>query len=244
MTRLEDIFEKEFIKLKTIDTINQNFLLEHENQLKKVFGFVFSINYLRNRVETKKYFSKDYNKAFSLLLETTYSLLSGQCRSALLLLRASQEANYRFVLEREREFINSIDSSVTFQPLNYRFVETKQKFMSDLQPYVDPEDFKEYYLSIERNLTLYKKLSGIAHLGTQNEPVVSVEYFSHLYEDTLINKSEYFNLFNSVLREMFIIIFYMVRQSLNKWDTYVLYDLLNIMFGKKKSETLINTIKK
>ncbi|WP_439196791.1 hypothetical protein [Bacillus velezensis] len=130
--RLEDIFQREFEKMKILDGIKQQFLLTNENKMKKIFGYIFSINYFKNKIETRNYFGSEFNMSFSLLLESIYALFTGQCRSALLLLRSAQEANYKFVLEREREFMLNNNSSISFDPLDFRFVETKRKFINDL----------------------------------------------------------------------------------------------------------------
>ncbi|MGP4065810.1 hypothetical protein ACTWPF_12865 [Oceanobacillus sp. M65] len=244
MSNLKDIFEDEFTKIKNIDGIKEPFIINNEKEIKQVFGYVFIINYLKNKVETKKYFSTEFNMTFSLLLESTYALFSGQCRSSLLLLRSAQEANYKFVLERERQNMLVNDPLLIFEAIDYRFLETRRKFLSDLHNCVDKTDFKEYYKSIERNLTYYKQLSGVVHSGSKNLPVMSVEFFSNLYEDTILDKDKFFDLFCSVLNEVFLLNFFLVRESLIHWDYYALYDLLRIVLGKKRSNTLIGIIKK
>ncbi|WP_176345210.1 hypothetical protein [Priestia aryabhattai] len=241
--RLDDVFQKEFEKIKKLDGIKQEFVLTNESEIRKIFGYIFSINYLKNKIETKRYFGSEFNMPFSLLLESTYALFTGQCRSALLLLRSAQEANYKFVLEREREFMLANNSSLSFEPLDFRFVETKRKFINDLQYCLDKRDYKEYYNSVERNLTLYQRLSGIVHSKSKNLPVMSVEYFSSLHEETIIDNEEFFKLFCSVLNEIFLLDFFLIRESLNKWDYFILYNLLRILYGDKRSKTLIRIIK-
>lgn len=242
--RLEDIFQREFEKMKKLDGIKQQFLLTNENKIKKIFGYIFSINYFKNKIETRNYFGSEFNMSFSLLLESIYALFTGQCRSALLLLRSAQEANYKFVLEREREFMLNNNSSISFDPLDFRFVETKRKFINDLQYCLDKSDYKEYYNSVERNLTLYKRLSGIVHSKSKSLPVMSVEYFSNLHEETIVNNDEFFHLYCSVLNEIFLLNFFLIRESLNKWDYYTLYNLLRILYGEKRTRTLIRIVKK
>ncbi|MCI1696805.1 hypothetical protein [Aneurinibacillus aneurinilyticus] len=244
MISLNDFFQKEFEKMQSLDGIKQQFISNNESAIKKIFGYIFSINYLKNKVETRRYFSSEFNMTFSLLLESIYALFTGQCRSALLLLRSAQEANYKFVLEREREFMLVKNSSISFEPLDYRFIETKKKFISDLQNCLDKTDFKEYYISVERNLTLYKRLSGIVHSGSKSLPVMSVEYFSKLHEETIVDSKEFFNLFCSVLNEIFLLNFFLIRESLSKWDYYAVYNLLRIIYGDKRSKTLIGIVKK
>lgn len=244
MKTLNDIFQKEFEKIKSLDGSKQQFISSNENELKKIFGYVFIINFFKNKVETKRYFTSEFNMTFSLLLESSYALFTGQCRGALLLLRSAQEANYKFVLEREREIMLDNDSSLAFESLDYRFGETQKKFLNDIQNCVDKTRFNEYYKSIERNVTYYKQLSGVVHSGSNNIPVMSVEYFSKLHEDTIIDKEKFFNLFCSVLNDIFLLEFFLIRESLEKWDYYVLYNVLRISFGDKRTKTLIKIVKK
>lgn len=243
MRALVTAFNQEFIKLQTVEGIKQSFIVTNEEEIKKIFGYIFVINYLKNRAETKRYFGSEFNMTFSLLLESNYALLTGQCRSALLLLRSAQEANYRFVLEREREFMLGKNSKLSFESLDFRFIETKRKFVNDLQNSLDRSEFPEYYSSIERSYTLYQQLSGVVHSQSKIMPVMSVEYFSSLHEETIVDKQKYFDLFSASLNEMFILIFFMLRESLNNWDSYVLYELLRILYGKKRSQSLIKLVK-
>lgn len=243
MSDLGNTFNQEFIKLQNIEGVKQSFIVTNEDEIKKIFGYIFVINHLKNRAETKRYFATEYNMTFSLFLESTFALLTGQCRSALLLLRSAQEANFKFVLEREREFMLREDSTLSFESLDFRFIETKRKFINDLQYSLDRGKFSDYYSSIERSYTLYQKLSGVVHSQSKNMPVMSVEYFSSLHEETIIDKQEYFNLFSASLNEMFLLTFFMLRESLNNWDSYVLFDLLRILYGKKRSQSLIKLVK-
>lgn len=241
--RLNEIFENEFNKMKKTVGIKHEFVLQNENEFKKIFSYIFIINYFKNRIETKGYFEDKFNMTFSLLLESTFAVFSGQCRGALLLLRSAQEANYKFVLEREREEILRNNNAVTFGELDYRFIETKRHFLNDLTPYLDRSKFVLYYQSIERNMTLYRELSGIVHSGTQNQPIMNVAYFSNLYKETVVDKLRFFELFISVLNEVFTLNFFLLRKSLKNWDYYLLYDLLRISIGDKKTKTFIRTIK-
>ncbi len=244
MNRLVDIYQQEYKKILKLDGIKQTFILSNEEGIRKIFGYVFTINYFKNKVETRRYFDSEFNMTFSLILESVYALFTGQCRSALLLLRSAQEANYRFVLERERKYMLERNSTLSFAPLDFRFIETKRKFIEDLQIYLDKRVYKEYYSSIERNYTLYKQLSGVVHSQqAKNIPVMSVEYFSKLHEETIVDNENFFKLFKNTLNEIFLLDFFLIRESLGRWDYYVLYDLLRILYGDKKTKTLIKMIK-
>ncbi|KZB89876.1 hypothetical protein A2U94_19185 [Bacillus sp. VT 712] len=243
MIKLIDIFQKEFDRVKDFKDTKQEFVLSNHDNIEKIFGYVFIINYFKKRAETKRYFGNAFNMTFSLLLESFYALVTGQCRSALLLLRSAQEANYRFVLERERIFMSENDSSLSFEPLDFRFIDTKRKFIKDLQHCLDKNTFKEYYDSIERNYTLYKQLSGVVHSQAANIPIMSVDYFSDLYKDTIIDRERFFKLFSSTLNEIFLLDFFLMRESLSRWDSFLLYEVLRTLYGNKRTNTLIKIVK-
>lgn len=243
MITLNDTFHKEFDKFINLKEVKKEFISTNYLEIKKVFGCIFIINFFKNRAETKRYFNSDFNMTFSLLLESSYALLTGQCRSSLLLLRSAQEANYKYVLESERRLMQEHNPSLVFEALDYRFGETQKKFLKDISSSVDKKQFNEYYKSIERNLTYYKKLSGIVHSGSASIPIMGVHYFSNLYQNTLIDKDEFFDLYHKVLNEIFLLDFFLMRESLEKWDYYVLYNALRISFGDKRAKTLINIVK-
>lgn len=240
---MEEIYRSEFEKLLKIEGVNKKFISDNYEQIIKTFSYVFIINVFKNKVETKSYFNAEFNMTFSLLLEAIFALYTGQCRSALLLLRSAQEANFVYVLEQERKYIIEENPSITFRDLDFRFVETTRSFLNDIKISVDEDKFKEYYQSIERNLTYYKTLSGIVHSQSIKVPLMNVEYFSKMYENTIIDTMSYFNLFNNVLEEIFLLNYFMLRKSLFHWDYYELYSLLNITFGRKRTNALIKIVK-
>ncbi len=73
---------------------------------------------------------------------------------------------------------------------------------------------------------------------------MSVEYFSNLHEETIIDNDRFFDLFISVLNNIFLLNFFMLRKSLQNWDYYNLYNLLKILHGEKRTRTLISIVKK
>ncbi|MFD4419036.1 hypothetical protein [Bacillus safensis] len=244
MKNLDDLFEEEFKKMQSLEGIKHQFLTTNLTEIRGIFGYIYGLNYLKKKVETKNYFGSEFEMTFSLLLESFYALLTGQCRGALLLLRSAQEANFKFVLEKEREFMLNNDPTLKFKSLNFRFSETKSQFTNDLHRCLDEKDFKEYYKSVERNLTLYQRLSAVVHSVSKNTPIMNVAYFSSLHKETILDKVDFFNLFHSVLDNIFLLNYFLIRESLVKWDYYVLQNLLRIMYGKKRTETLIKIVKK
>lgn len=159
------------------------------------------------------------------------------------MLRSAQESNLRYVLEKEREFIKIEKPEITFQSLDFRFKDTCNKFLADIENEVDKEKFSEYYLTINRNLTFYKNLSGVVHSESSVVPISPVAYFSKLHENTIVNIVKYFKLFLNVIEQIFLLNYFLIRKSLIHWDKYDLQNILLIISGKKRTETLIRIIK-
>ncbi|MCY7492899.1 hypothetical protein [Bacillus safensis] len=244
MKTLNNHFNDEVEKINSLEGVNHQFLSINLTAINDIFGYIFSLNYLKNKAETKNYFGSEFEMTFSLLLESFYALITGQCRSALLLLRAAQEANFKFVLEKERGVMLNDDPTLEFKKLNFRFSETKTQFIKDLKKCLDENEFSEYYRSVERNLTLYNRLSVVSHSVPKSTPITNVEYFSSLHNDTIIDKDEYFKLFHDVFDNIFLLNYFLIRESLINWDSYILQDLLRIMYGKKRTNSLIKIVKK
>lgn len=244
MKTLDDLLEKEFEKIQSLEGIKHQFLITNLTEFRNIFSYIYALNYLKNKVETKNYFGSEFQMTFSLLLESFYALLNGQCRGALLLLRSAQEANFKFVLEKERGVMLNNDPTLKFKSLNFRFSETQSQFTNDLKRCLDEKDFKEYYKSVERNLTLYKRLSAVVHSVSKNTPIMNVAYFSSLHNNTIIDKDKYFKLFHDVVDKIFLLNYFLIRESLINWDSYILKDFLRIMYGKRRAKTLIEIVKK
>lgn len=244
MKTIEDTCNDEFKLLLTTGSFNKEFIETNNTEIKKIFNYIFLINVIKNRVETRKYFAENFNMTFSLMLESSYALYTGQCRAALLLLRSAQETNFKFVLEREREMILKIDPLKSFERLDYRFNDTKRKFLNDVIEFIPKQEYGEYYYTVERNLTYYKKLCGVAHSESSSIPVLNVNYYSNLYNDTLLSKDDYFKLFTEVLNAIFSLLFFMLRDSLRHWDSFELLELLHLVFGRKKSKRYMEIIKR
>lgn len=244
MKTLNDRFNDEIEKINSLEGAKHQFLSMNSTAINDIFGYIFSLNYLKNKAETKNYFGSEFEMTFSLLLESFYALITGQCRGALLLLRAAQEANFKFVLEKERGIMLNDDPTLEFEKLDFRFKETKTKFIKDLKKCLDEDDFSEYYVSVERNLNLYQRLSAVSHSVSKGTPITNVEYFSSLHNDTIIDKDDYFKLFHDVVDKIFLLNYFLIRESLINWDSYILQNLLRIMYGKRKTKTLIEIVKK
>ncbi|CZR09463.1 hypothetical protein [Trichococcus ilyis] len=234
----------EFEKLKQTVSFDKTFMFDNEIQIKRIFKRIYVINLLKNRPELKNILDEKFDMTFTLLLESSYSLFSGQCRSSLLLLRSSLESGLQFVTRKEREWIlETVDQNIEFDEIDYRFVETKKKLIKDISPYVAESDYPEYYLTIDRCVSYYKKLCEIVHSTGSAIPINISYFYANLNENTLINKEKFFDLYSFSLDTLFTLLYFLLRLRLKEWDTYELKDILNVLYRDDKTEKYLNFVK-
>lgn len=58
-----------------------------------------------------------------------------------------------------------------------------------------------------------------------------------------MNEKKYFKLYIDTLEDMFVLILSLLRHSLKKWDTYDPKNVLRVVYGKKKTQSLLKYIK-
>ncbi|MGL9771527.1 hypothetical protein [Enterococcus sp. DIV0996a] len=234
----------EFDSLLKSTQFNKKFFEENQDDMKRVFKKIYIINLLKNRVELSKVLDEEFNMTFSLLLEASYSLYIGQCRGSLLLLRSSLESALQFVTRKERKWIiDTFGNRKEFDKLDYRFVETKKKLENDISSYLPREEYKDYYLTIERAVSYYKKLCEVVHSTKTAIPIQISSYYSNLEENTLIDKKKFFELFINSLDVLFTLIYFLLRENFKKWDTYDLINILKITYRDKKLEKYLSYMK-
>lgn len=237
--------EEEIQKLLTQTTFDKKFIEENEQKVKKIFKRIYVINLLKNRPECRSIMDNTFDMTFTLLLESTYSLFCGQCRASLLLLRSSLESGLKFVLEKERQWINeNFDPKKTFEDIDYRFSETKRKLVYDIGSYVSNVDFPDYYLTIDRCTTYYKQLCGVVHSTSKSLPISFSYYYENLEQDTLIKKDDFFKLYLDSLDSLFTLLYFLLRERLNNWDTYELTEILRLLFKNSKVNRYLRYVKK
>lgn len=225
--------EEEFNNLIEMVTFDKSFLVKNRSQMKYYFKRLYVINLMKNRPELSGILDNEFDKPFSLLLESTFSLFSGQCRSSLLLLRTALESILHFCITKERVWIKTINSEAIFESIDYRFSETKQKLVKDISAYVSKDEYSEYFCTIERCTFYYKKLSAIVHSTNSVSPILTSTFYTDLQGDTLINKEGFFKLYKDTLNNIFFLLYFLLRNYLEKWDTYDLKDILKVMFRKE-----------
>lgn len=225
---------REFEKLLESLSENRDFIEENKEECFRIFTYIYIINHFKNRAETKVFFNEEFETAFSLLIESVFVLYLGHLRAGLLILRSSQEMSFKSIIHQERKWILTKNRNITFDKLDYRFVENKNIFLKDIEPHLSKVEYEGYYKEIERTVTYYKELSGIVHSGNKK-----INFnISHVFESIKTNnekhKEEIFSLFLNVLKNLFVLLCYMMRESLVNWDTYELQNVLSIVFKKEK----------
>lgn len=234
----------EFQKLITQPNLNQKFVTENYVEVKRVFKRVYVINLLKNRPELQNIFDDSFDMTFSLILESSYALYTGQCRASLLLIRSALETALQFNITKEREWIvQNFEKEKVFQKIDYRFVETKKKLIGDIKEYVSEQEYSEYYLTIERSLSYYKKLSEVVHSSGSRVPLEISYFYQNLKEDTIIDKKKFFDLFSNSLETLFTLLYFLSRERFKNWDSYELRNILSVIFRGNKLERYIKFVK-
>ncbi|WP_204254311.1 hypothetical protein [Mammaliicoccus sciuri] len=230
----------QFDKLMSLLEEKNEYIKDHYNKMFKIFNYIYLINHFKNRAETKHYFNSHFNIAFSLMIESTFLLYSKHEKASLLMLRSAQEMTLKSIIYQEREWIKSKKNDYTFDKLDFRFNENKKILVKDLELFL-PKEYKEYYTELDRTLEIYKKLSGIVHSTNETMEFQMYRYFSSLLEN--INYTDkIIDIFIRTFKNLLTLICYMLRESIKKWDTYELNDILSVVIKKEKSRN--NFIKK
>ncbi|QIW51735.1 hypothetical protein [Pseudolactococcus raffinolactis] len=223
--------EEQFFKLLKEVKFDKKFLSENETRLIYIFKRIYVINLLKNRVELNTIFDENFEESFSLLLETTFSLFSGQYRASLLLLRTTLESVLKFITIKEREFIKSKNPLVTFEKIDYRFSDTKRKLLNDIGNNI--YRYPDYSQTIEKSVTYYKNLSSVVHSVNKKKLLSFSSFYLDLQDETLVEKEYFFKLHTDTLNNIFTLLFFLSRKKFKNWDTYDLQNILKVMFKKE-----------
>lgn len=225
--------KQEFEKLTKLLS-DSNFLNNYYRDSLKIFKHIYLINHFKNRVETKRFFDSTFDRAFSLMLESIFLLYSGHIKAAMIILRSSQEMILKSIIYQERQWIESFNLETQFEELDFRYTENKRRLKKDIKPYLSEEFYNLYSSKIDQSQTFYKELSGIVHSGNKAMDFKLYEYFSSLLEEDNIS-DEGLKLYIKILKNITELICFMMRDSLEKWDTYELEDLFSLTINKEKS---------
>lgn len=206
---------------------------EYEEDVKKIFSKIYAINYLKNKVETKKFFSTLFFKiVYSCLLESYALILNNYTRGASLVLRSSLENFIKHIIETINNLYNQNYN------INDSIYVANKKTLSEVINNIIKDELKADANSINSRMeSQYKTLSGLSHSLTEQSKNNIVDYFSNLNEINKSNMELVISEFDLVLDLIFELSIIICEPSLKKWDSFELEKILRIVFGKRKSNT-------
>lgn len=212
---------------------------EYKDDLKKIFSKIYAINYLKNKIETKKFFSTEYFKiVYSCLLESYALLLNNYLRGSSLVLRSSLENFIKHIIET----INNLYAK-NYNINDRVYVENKVTLGKIINNTIK-EELKIYADSINSRMeSQYGRLSGLSHSLTVQSRGNTVDYFFYLNKIDQSNMELVINEFDLILNSIFELSVIICEPSLKNWDSFELEKILGIVFGKRKSKTYKEKIK-
>ena len=206
---------------------------EYEEDMKRIFSKIYAINFLKNKVETKKFFSTEYFKiVYSCLLESYALILNNYIRGTSLVLRSSLENFIKHLIETINHLYNqnyNIDDRV--------YGKNKITLEEIINNMIKDELKGDSYSINSRMESQYRSLSGLSHSLTQQSRDNIVDYFSSLNKINKPNIELVIGKFDLVLDSIFELSIIICEPSLKEWDSFELEKILKIVFGQRKSES-------
>ena len=212
---------------------------KYSEELAEIFSAIYAINYLRNKVETKRYFNTTYFKiTYSCLLESYSLILNNYPRGSSLVLRSAVENFIKHVIN----IINSeYNKSYNINDKSYSANKaTLEKIISDVLKRSFEEINKGINGQMERQ---YRELSGLSHSLTPESISNTFNYFFDLDNVNKKNVDLVIVKFTQVSRLIFSLSIILCEPSLKLWERDELDGILNIIFGKRRRETYIKKLK-
>lgn len=198
--------------------------IEKDDQ-KKIFLYLYVVWYFSNRNELKNYLKDDYFiYSCSFIYEAYISFILNQQTAVSLLLRSSMENFLKFLLHHY-----GLDIDPT------RFKSNASK----LRKKITNENSRR---RIDRLVTIYGNISSISH-SANGEKIDIIKFFSstiisseNICEKTSIN-------FKRILMVYDYFILTLCKDSLKKWDTPDLANILNVSFKPNKVQSIVACLK-
>lgn len=238
------ISSKDFDEFLKLDGISQEVIDSNHSLLKKIFKYVYVINVLKNRVETKDFFNHEFEFIFSLLIESLHALSTGQTRASLLLLRSALESTVKFSLNKERNYLKSINPTIEFVDANKNFSKTVSNYESDIQLLSSNEIFPDYTNSIQRIYHQYSELSAVTHSNTKRIPLAINSYLADIKKGLILDQASYTDTYNKTLNIIFELLIYCGRFPISRIDSFQLQSIFKVVFRDKKATKMCQLLKK
>lgn len=231
MMNLYNILEDEYNKV-TNRYSNSASLTYNKNEVKKLFSFLFTINFLKNRIELKKNFfsNKYFEITYSCLMESFLLVLDAHYRGSLLVARCALENSIKHSMS-----VNNIPNiSQRSYTENYNTFKCHKTPNEQLNLLITKNN--------ERKKTLYSKLSGISHSLTPDSLNLNIEYLLYKQKENPPS-NETLDKLTKCYEYIFLDFLFISYYSIEQWDSDLLLNILKIPFGKKRSMSLLKSIK-
>lgn len=225
---------------KILGTSNHEILkASYRNELEKIFCIIYAINYLKNRVEVKRFFQTDYFRiAYSCLLEAYSLLLNNYSRGSALVLRSALE-NY---LKHTLKIINELyEESYKINDRSYSVNKGEfEKVINNILKVSFKQECKTINGKMEAE---YKQLSGLSHSLTPESINNTLYFFFDINDINKKNIDIVIDKFIKVATQIFSLSIILCEPSLRLWDKMELETLLDFVYGSKKKNSYIKMIR-
>ena len=225
---------------KVFETTGSDLIKErYELELIEVFSYIYAINYLKNKVELKKYFDSTFFKiTYSCLLESYSLILNNYSRGSSLVLRSALENFTKHIIH----IVNSEYNEV--YPINDRSYSINKTTLEKVINERIKENFKQLSKEINGKMEReYRILSGLSHSLTPESINNTLNYFFDLRNVNDENVSLVLGKLKEVCMLIFSLLVILCEPSFKLWNKDELENILLIVFGRRKTSSYINKIK-
>ncbi|MCC0658303.1 hypothetical protein IC175_17240 [Clostridioides sp. ES-S-0123-01] len=211
----------------------------YESELRNIFSSIYSINYLKNKIELRHFFETQYfDITFSCLLESFSLLLNNYQRGALLVLRSSLENFIKHIIQEYNQLLSE-EYKINDRSYTANKVEL-EKIIKNNSKWSLKNESRSLNSRMENS---YKKLSALSHSLTSESKNNILNYFSDINVVNDDNIRFAINNTIEVLQSIFSFSIIICESSFKYWDSYELNKILKLVFGDRKSQTYIRNIK-
>ncbi|KYC62070.1 MAG: hypothetical protein SOI41_02700 [Heyndrickxia coagulans] len=216
-----------------VKNIEGNMVFSYKrSELERCFSFLYLINFLSKRVELKRFFdSKACLVSYSCLIEAFMLLIENHPRGSSLVIRSAIENFIKNIIKITgggEYYINDRSYGENIKTLN-----------SIIENHV-PEKYKPLFNKTTAQISrLYYLLSGLSHSLTPESEKILLNYFSDTRSINTENIDTVTDNYLSALEHIFTLSLLICRNSLEIWERENLEEIFRIVYGKKRTQTLL-----
>lgn len=206
------------------------------DSLYKVFCRIYTVNYLKNRIETERFTRTEYFKiVFSCLLESVQLLKSNYLRGSVLVLRSALENFLKHAIFTVQG--NSININEKSYLANKKLYDN---LIIDENP--NTQEYSTFLQLLNSQMhNLYHNISGISHSLVSGSRDNIQSYFSDLSQINMEHFRSTLDLLDKASDLILDWLLIICQTSLKNWEKEHLSELLSVPFGPKRK---ISTYKK